>query len=127
MSLYVRWLDEIEDFRFDVTYLPGAKNPTDSLSRRGFADGDGPAPTTGPGEPEPESQQELFSRHGRDSPPSVLLAAVRGGWGSTRRVAAATFKFAGAPGGGAYSPPNRDGGVRHPPRVPVCLWNWQGR
>ena len=59
---------------------------------RGFADGDDPAPTTG--DREPESQQELFSRHGRDLPPSALLAAVRAGWGSTRRVAAATFAVA---------------------------------
>ena len=24
--MYVRWLDAIEDFRFDVTHLPGARN-----------------------------------------------------------------------------------------------------
>jgi nicotinic acid phosphoribosyltransferase len=46
-KMYVRWLDEIEDFRFDVTHLPGTRNPTDPLSRRGFADGDGPAASTG--------------------------------------------------------------------------------
>ena len=40
-KMYVRWLDEIEDFRFDVTHLPGARNPSDPLSRRGFTDGDG--------------------------------------------------------------------------------------
>ena len=74
--MYVLWLNEIEDFRFD-TNLPRAMNPTDPLSRRGFADGDGPAPTTG--DPEPESQQELFSRHGRESPPSALLAVVLAG------------------------------------------------
>ena len=110
-KMYVRWLDEIEDFRFDVTHLPGARNPTDPLSRRGFADGDGPAPTTG--DPEPESQQELYSRHGRDSSPSALLATVRAGWGSTRRVAAATF--AGAPGGGVIPPEPRWGGASSPP------------
>ena len=47
-KMYVRWLDEIEDFRFDVTHLPGSRNPTDPLSRRGFVDGDGPAASTGP-------------------------------------------------------------------------------
>ena len=57
--MHVRRLDVIEDFRFDVTNLPGPRNPTDPLSRRGFADGDGPAPSTG--DPDPESQQELFS------------------------------------------------------------------
>ena len=43
--MYVRWLDEIEDSRFDVTHLSGARtgNPSDPLSRRGFTDGDGPA------------------------------------------------------------------------------------
>jgi hypothetical protein len=57
--MYVRWLDEIEDFRFDVTHLPGSRNPTDPLSRRCFEDGDGPAQSTG--DPDPESQEELFS------------------------------------------------------------------
>ena len=74
--MHVRWLDEIEDFRFDVTYLPGGGNPTDPLSRRCFADGDGPALTTG--DPEPESQQELYSRHGQDSPPSRFLCGPAG-------------------------------------------------
>jgi hypothetical protein len=110
-KMYVRWLDEIEDFRFDVTHLPGARNPTDPLSRRGFPDGDGPAPTTG--DSDPESQDELFSRHGTDSPPSALLAAVRAGWGSTRRVAAATF--APALGGGVLPPVPRWGGASSPP------------
>ena len=87
--MYVRWLDEIEDFRFDVTHLPGSRNPTDPLSRRGFVDGDGPAASTG--DPDPESQQELFSRLGRDAPSSAVLGAVRVGWTENRRVAAATF------------------------------------
>jgi hypothetical protein len=39
--------------------------PTDPLARRGFADGDCPAASTG--DPEVESQQELFSRLGRDT------------------------------------------------------------
>ena len=42
--MHVSWLDEV--FRFDLTHLPGARNPTDPLSRRWFADGDGPAPST---------------------------------------------------------------------------------
>jgi hypothetical protein len=37
--MHIRWLDEIEDFRFDVTHLPGTRNLTDPLTRRGFADG----------------------------------------------------------------------------------------
>ncbi len=45
-KMYFRWLDEIEDFRFDVTHLPGSRNPTDPLSRRGFAAGHGPAAST---------------------------------------------------------------------------------
>ena len=35
-----RWLDEIEEFRFDVEHVPGKLNPADPLSRRGF-----PAPS----------------------------------------------------------------------------------
>jgi len=31
-----RWLDEIEEFRFDVEHVPGKLNPADPLSRRGF-------------------------------------------------------------------------------------------
>ena len=76
-KMFVRWLDEIEDFRFDVTHLPGTRNPTDPLSRRGFADGDGPAASTG--DTAVESQQELFSRLGRDAPASAMLDAVRAG------------------------------------------------
>ena len=110
-KMYVRWLDEIEDFRFDVTHLPGSRNPTDPLSRRGFADGDGPAVSTG--DPDPESQQELFSRLGRDAPSSAVLAVVRAEWAENRRVAAVTFaavKEGDAspsvrPRGGAVSPP----------------------
>ena len=75
--MYVRWLDEIEDFRFDVTHLPGSRNPSDPLSRRGFTDGDGPAAATG--DPAAESQQELFSRVGRDAPAHAALDAVRAG------------------------------------------------
>ena len=88
-KMYVRWLDEIEDFRFDVTHLPGERNPADALTRRGFPDGGGPAASTG--DPAAESQQELFSRLGRDAPVSATLAAVRSGWAHTRRTAAAVF------------------------------------
>jgi hypothetical protein len=54
--MYVRRLDETEDFRFDVTHLPGSRNPTDPLSRRGFEDCYGSAPSTGdPDGPDQES------------------------------------------------------------------------
>ena len=109
-KMYVRWLDEIEDFRFDVAHLPGARNPTDPLSRRGFADGDGPAASTG--DPDPESQQKLFSRLGRDTPASAVLAVIRTGWDATRRSAAATF--CNVQGGEQY-PPHAGGGAIFPP------------
>jgi hypothetical protein len=32
----VRLFDEIEDFGFDVTHLPGARNPADQLTQRDF-------------------------------------------------------------------------------------------
>jgi len=119
-KMYVRWLDEIEDFRFDVTHLPGSRNPSDPLSRRGFPDGDGPASSTG--DHAAESQQELFSRLGRDAsthaqaatqpagalwldaveaalfsapsgtaPVPSMLAAIRATWAATRHEAAAIF------------------------------------
>jgi hypothetical protein len=77
-KMYVCWLDEIEDFRFDVKHLPGSRNLTDPLSRRGFEDGDGPADSTG--DQDPESQQELFSWLGRDTLCSAGLAVVRARW-----------------------------------------------
>ena len=110
-KMYVRWLDEIEDFRFDVTHLPGARNPTDPLSRRGFTDGDGPAASTG--DPDVESQQELFSRLGRDAPTSAGLAAVRARWAATRNAAAA--EFAHVQGGDAFPPSPPGGGAPPPP------------
>ena len=99
--MYVRWLDEIEDSRTDVTLLPGARNPTDPLSRRGFADGDGPATSTG--EPNAECQQELFSRPGRYSPAPAVLAAVRARRATTRRAAAVTISQT-SMGGDAIAP-----------------------
>jgi hypothetical protein len=113
--MYVRWLDEIEDYRFDVTHLPGSRNPTDPLSRRGFADGNGPAPSTGDSDADAESQQELFSRLGRDAPVPARLATVRARWAANRQAAGATFVdtvYGGgrpplriAQGGGGRSPP----------------------
>ena len=60
--MFVRWLDEIADCRFDVAHLPGSRNPTDPLSRRGFADGDGPAASTGDADAESQTRS---SSHGR--------------------------------------------------------------
>jgi hypothetical protein len=34
-SFLARWLDEIEEFRFDVDHLPGRLNPEDPLTRCG--------------------------------------------------------------------------------------------
>jgi hypothetical protein len=101
-KMYVRWLDEIEDYRFDVTHLPGSRNPTDPLLRRGFADGNGPAPSTS--DADAESQQELFSRLGRDAPVPARLAAVRARWAANRQAAALTFTDA-VQGGEAPCPP----------------------
>ena len=99
-------------FRFDVTHLPGSRNPSDPLSRRGFADGDGPAASTG--DPDAESQQELFSRLGRDAPAPALLATIRAGWAAHRRAAAAVF--ATVQGGDANPPtPPRGGAPLSPP------------
>jgi hypothetical protein len=119
--MYVRWLDEIEDFRFDVTHLPGSRNPANPLTRRGFADGPGPVASTG--DPDPESQQELFSRLGRDAPRLAILAIIRAGWAANHRVAAATFATVQE---GDTLPSPRPGGEQYPPRVLVCLLPLQG-
>ena len=63
--MYVCWLDEIEGFRFDVTHLPGSRNPTDPLSRCGFADGNRDGLPASTGDPDAESRQEFFSRLAR--------------------------------------------------------------
>ena len=124
--MYVRWLDEIEDYRFDVTHLPGSRNPTDSLSRRGFADDNGPAPSTG--DADAESQQELFSGLGRDAPVPARLAAVRARWAANRQAAAATFTDAVQEGDALPSVSPRGGGAlfRVPPHV-LCSSHWQVR
>ena len=83
---YVRWLDEIEDFRFDMTHLPGARN-----RRR---DADSRAATA--------SRRRRAARTQRVSrssslasvathPRPALLAAIRARWAHTRRAAAAAF------------------------------------
>ncbi len=57
--MYVPWLEEIEDFLFDVTHLPCARNPAEPLTLQGFSDPPGSAASTG--DQGPESQQEARS------------------------------------------------------------------
>ena len=113
----VRWLDDIADFNFDVTHVPGTKNPSDPLSPRAFTDGDGPATSTG--DPDQESQQELFSLLGRDAPEPSLLNAIRDSWTATRNEAATIFTM-GTPR--SNLPPHQSfhGQDR-------CSWQWPGR
>jgi hypothetical protein len=73
----------------DVTHLPCLRNQADPLTRRGFADGLGPAASTG--DQDPESQQELFSRLGRDAQCPAALATIRAGWAAHLRAAAVWF------------------------------------
>jgi hypothetical protein len=101
-NMYVWWLDDIADFNFHVTHVPGTRNPSDLLSRCACADGDGPASTNG--DPDPESQQELFSRLGRDAPEPVVLVVILSGWATNRRDAAEVFAAC-LPGGGQSSRP----------------------
>ena len=132
-TMFVRWLDGIEGFRFDVAHLPGSRNPTDPLSRRGFADGDGPAASTG--EADAESQQELLQRLGRDAPSSALLDAVRAGRRVLRLNAVAVSaapaaarwlemrsRQSSSPGGAATTPPRRRASVG-----PGWSYPWMGR
>ena len=110
--VYARNLHEIEDFRFDASHPPGARSPTDPLSRRGFADGDGGAAPTG--DPDPESQQELVSRLSRDAPAPALLAAIRVGWAHARRSAAAASANFQEGDARASTPPLEGGGIQPP-------------
>jgi hypothetical protein len=88
---------------------------------RGFADRLGPAALTG--DLDPESQQELFSRLGRDVPccrHSSPVGSAQAGSGCLVRLSSGggrqPLRLRQAPGGGG-----------HPRRVLVCLWPWQGR
>ena len=114
--MYVRWLDEIEDFRFDVTHLPGSRNPTDPLSRdsrRAFAGGDSPAASTG--DPDAKSQQGLFSRRGRDASKAARLAVVRAGWVTTRQQRfSPTFRGGRGPTGSSSPSIDQGGEPNHP-------------
>jgi hypothetical protein len=91
-KVYDQWLDNIADFNFHVTHVPGTRNPSDPLSRRAFADGDGPASTTG--DPDPESQQKVFSQLERNAPEQVILVVIQSGRATTCWDAAEVFKFA---------------------------------
>jgi hypothetical protein len=91
-KMYVLSLDDIADFCFDMTHVPGARNPLDPLSCWGFVDGDGPVTSTG--DPDPESQQELFSLLGRDAPDPpdpAKMVLIRAEQAQPRREAAAVF------------------------------------
>jgi len=93
-KMRVRWLGEIEDFRFVVTHRPGARNLTEPDGPAVTPRLDGPAASTG--DPDPESHQELFSRRGRDTQASALRRGTQSpprGLGGERRG-----------GGGAYPP-----------------------
>jgi hypothetical protein len=120
--MYVHWFDVIEDVRFDVTHLPGSRNPADPLTRRGFADGPWPAASTE--DPDPEIQQELFSRLGatrraRPSSPSFAPDGQRtAGWPPPRSQLSRR---------GTHFPPQGQGWVPYPPRVLVCLLPLQGQ
>ncbi len=109
--MYVRWCDKKEDFSFDVTHLLGSRNPTDPLSRCGFADGNRPAESTG--DTDAESRQELCSLMGRNYPASAMLAAIRTRWAATRREAAATFVKV-QEGDATPSAPPREGALPPP-------------
>ncbi len=105
----VRWIDEIKDFSFDVTHLPGSRNLTDPLSRRCFSDGADPAASTG--DADAESQLEIFSRLGSDVPVPARIATIRARWAATRRAAAVAAPLPRlAAGGGGPAPPPRPGG-----------------
>jgi hypothetical protein len=114
--MYVHWLDEIEDYRLDVTHLQGSRNPTDQLSRRGFTDGKCQAPSTG--DAEEESQQELFLLLGRDAPVPARLAAVHAPWAANRQAAAATFADT-VQGGGALPSVSPRGGAHSSESPPM--------
>jgi hypothetical protein len=80
-KMYFCWLkqlNEIDDFFFDVEHLPGSSNPEDPLMQCCFMDGLRQAASME--DPDQESQQELFSRLGRDAQCPTALAVIRAGW-----------------------------------------------
>jgi hypothetical protein len=117
-KMYARWLVEIEDFLFDVT--PGSRNPADPLSRRCFADWPWPAASTR--DPDLESQQELFSRLGRDVPCPAALAVILARWAGHLQSAAVWFTCVQE---GSTFPQLGPPGWAIIPRF--CFWPWQGR
>ncbi len=62
-TIFVRWLDEIEDFQFDVKHLPGSRNSSDPLLRRGAR---------------LRRPRRVDGRHRRGEPATALLAAGSG-------------------------------------------------
>ena len=76
-----RWLDEIEEFRFDVEYVPGRLNPADPLTRSVFPDRD---PCTvrpaAPADPAPAPAAAAIASPGPPTaaspPPATIAAAV---------------------------------------------------
>ncbi len=104
-KMYVRRLDEIEDFRFDVTHLPGSLNPADprlrGRARAGCLDGG-----SRPG----ESAGAVFSAKARRAVPrgagchsGRVGSKPAGGSGLVRRRSGQPLRE--AQGGGRYSPP----------------------
>ena len=109
--MYVRWLDAIEDFRFDVTHPPGARNRCRDADSRAAT-----APR--------RRRATRAQRVGRSSslasvathPRPALLAAIRVGWAHTRRAAAAAFANVQNSEGDAHpSTPLGVGAVLNPP------------
>ncbi len=96
MCVRVGSLYEMEDCRCDATHLPGSRNPTDPLSRRGSAasaDGNSPAVSTGDPDLENQPEQELFSHLGRaGGAPSSAALAIRVNRARWRRPAGWTTR-----------------------------------
>jgi hypothetical protein len=122
-KMYIRWLDEIEDFQSSTSMrrtfrarairripclgtVAVSEAPARQRDRRRQRS---PALIRSPtGDTDAESQQELFSRLGRDAPAPARLAAIRANWAATRCTAAA--EFANVQRGAATTPPPLRGG-----------------
>jgi hypothetical protein len=124
-----RWLDEIEEFRFEVEHVPGRLNPADPLTRRGWPQpmardpvtaeelGTGPVTATSPPPATAAAAVVTPGSATADPPPAIAAAAVVTPGPATAGPGAVFTPLTGARvqllTGGVTVPPNPSQPERH--------------
>jgi hypothetical protein len=124
-----RWLDEIEEFRFEVEHVPGRLNPADPLTRRGWPQpmardpvtaeelGTGPVTATSPPPATAAAAVVTPGSATADPPPAIAAAAVATPGPATAGPGAVFTPLTGARvqllTGGVTVPPNPSQPERH--------------